>query len=233
MNLSLNKHEDLEFKNNIAEISSISLECLYDVVSNKTTGNFLITGEYRSHEISLNKDNFEFKVPFEIELDNNVISSSVLVNIDDFTYDISGNSLSINIDYTVTGEVSGEETLFEERESFEKFLDEHEVDVIDLNEEKEEEIREEIIPEIESIEEPTSIEVVPEEDEREIKEAIMESVEISENTYITYHVHVVNDTDTIDTISKKYNVSIQNIKEYNEFDELTTGMKLVIPCINE
>lgn len=231
MNKTLNKHEELKFKNNIAEISSISLECLYDVSDVSIEGNFVITGEYRSHEISLNKDNFEFKVPFSEETPNNIVTSSVLVNIDDFTYDISGDSLEINIDYNIKASEKEQEEVFEEREAFEKFLDEHEVDVVDLQEEeKTEEIIEQEEEEIPlEIEEP----IILEDDDRNVEETIINSVDTSENTYITYHIHVVNDTDTLDSIAKKYNITIDTIREYNDSQDLKTGMKLVIPSINE
>lgn len=57
--IKLNK--SLEFSNNIAEITSISLECNYEANPDKAIGDFLVEGSYRSHEVSLNQENFSLK----------------------------------------------------------------------------------------------------------------------------------------------------------------------------
>ena len=64
-----NKHieKELLFKNNIKDITSISLDRNYKVEGNKIVGNFIIDGEYKIHEVSINKEKFNFKIPFDYE----------------------------------------------------------------------------------------------------------------------------------------------------------------------
>ena len=86
--------------NNIHEILSISLEHnLKKNTNNFITGEFVISGDYRMTVISVNTENFEFKLPFDIELDEKYIIDNAVIDIDDFYYEIlNSNTLVINID---------------------------------------------------------------------------------------------------------------------------------------
>ena len=50
-----------------------------------------------------------------------------------------------------------------------------------------------------------------------------------EEEYVLYHVHTVTMNDTIESITKKYNITVAELKEYNTFDNLELNMKLIIP----
>ena len=54
-----------------------------------------------------------------------------------------------------------------------------------------------------------------------------------ENTYITYHIHVCDESDTLEYLANKYKISIDIIKDYNSIDNISAGMKLIIPCQDE
>ena len=60
------------------------------------------------------------------------------------------------------------------------------------------------------------------------KETIVNSINADE-VFIKYHVHTVINTDTIESILAKYNVSLCDLKKYNTFDTLELDMKLIIP----
>lgn len=49
--------------------------------------------------------------------------------------------------------------------------------------------------------------------------------------YVTYYVHIVRENDNIDSICAKYAVSIEEIKEYNNIDQITLGTKIIVPYI--
>ena len=81
------KH-DLFFKENIDEITSISLEhTLKSDSNNQISGEFIITGEYKITKQSINVDKFEFNVPFFITVDEKYDTSDVVVDIEDFYYE--------------------------------------------------------------------------------------------------------------------------------------------------
>ena len=73
----VNFNGELEFRNNIFEISSISLESEYEVCPDKISGVFLVSGSYRGHEISLNQETFNKKLPFEYVFKDKMVEDTV------------------------------------------------------------------------------------------------------------------------------------------------------------
>ncbi len=239
-----------EFKTNIAEITSISLECIYEIEEETIDGTFLVEGNYRTHELSINQEPFSFKLPFEYRFLNRIKENTEKVNVLDFTYSTSGNTLEVEIEYEVEGEEVEEE--FTTQEDFDRFLTEHEVEIVDLNEEEIEEVEPEIISDLEETDEVAAIEeTLKSEEERgditintsanigAFKEAeahvgedantVIDKLEKREDEYITYHVYVVSEYDTLESISSKFKIEKEIIKNYNSFDNLNPGMKLIIP----
>ena len=67
-------------------------------------------------EGSINREKFEFKLPFDIALDSRYNLDSIIIDIDNFYYEIINNeSLQVNIDVYVEGEKIIEEPLKEEK----------------------------------------------------------------------------------------------------------------------
>ena len=61
--------KDIEFDTNVAEINSISLEHTLKLKEeNLVSGEFIVSGTYKMTDTSLNTDNFEYKIPFDISL---------------------------------------------------------------------------------------------------------------------------------------------------------------------
>ena len=126
-----NKHieKELLFKNNVKDITSISLDSNYNIEESKVVGEFLIDGEYKIHELSINKEKFNFKIPFEYELERNINKDSVKVEITDFTYDYKKDELIVNIDYMICGDK--EDIIeFETQELLDEYLRDREVDIV-------------------------------------------------------------------------------------------------------
>lgn len=237
----INFTDDIEFRNNIYEISSISLEREYVASENDVNGTFIITGSYRGHEISLNQESFTKKIPFSYHFEEPMDKETVTMEVDDFTYEIDQNKLCVEIEY----EIEGDKMVFDDEREFDKFLENHEVEIVDFKDETKEEKEEEEKPIIEEkieeenfdICEPEKEEVKQNED-REVKEVkvdteIMDTLNGGENTYITYHIHVCDESDTLEYIANKYKISIDVIKDYNSIDNISVGMKLIIPCQDE
>jgi hypothetical protein len=75
------------------------------------------------------------------------------------------------------------------------------------------------------------VEIIPEREET-IDNNVINSV-MFDDDYITYHVHVIKDDETIETISQKYNCDVNSILKLNQNIEVTKGNKLIIPICNE
>ena len=98
--------KDLLFKTKVSEITSISLEHSIAIKnSEKISGEFHITGDYKMTEASINRENFNFKIPFDIELESKYIPSTLTIDIDNFYYEVVNNeALQVNIDLYIEGE---------------------------------------------------------------------------------------------------------------------------------
>ncbi len=206
MNFVIPFTKDVKFKTNIAKILSISLEHDYTASQEEILGNFTISGEYKTHEVSVNKETFQYVLPFSVDMSCKIDTDSVSFEVEDFTYEVVDNdTLRVNIEYSVKAdEVREEEPLFKE-------VDEEELDNIldELDEEKEREISE------------------------PVKETVLSNINDSDEVYVTYHIYEMKETDTIEAICTKYNVTDTALGTYNDLSTVTLGDKVIIPDINE
>ena len=72
-----------------------------------------------------------------------------------------------------------------------------------------------------------------EERESDITNKIETGLFDKEEKYITYKVHIVRNTETIDEITAKYNVSKEELEKYNDLNNIVLGTKIIIPISNE
>ena len=69
---------------------------------------------------------------------------------------------------------------------------------------------------------------IPSEDNKIDENMLINSIN-EEDEYVLYHIHTVGISDSIESITKKYNISVNTLKEYNSFENLELNMKLIIP----
>lgn len=90
--------KELTFKTEVAEITSISLEnTLKKASSNFITGDFIISGEYKIIPNSVNTEKFSFELPFDINIDTKYKTDDLVIDIDDFYYELNDNKMVVNI----------------------------------------------------------------------------------------------------------------------------------------
>ena len=65
------------------------------------------------------------------------------------------------------------------------------------------------------------------------EDTIINSVNDASDEYATYHIHMVSDGESVETICTMYNSSLNILSEYNDLSNLTPGDKLVIPDKDE
>lgn len=252
-----NKHieKELLFKNNVKDITSISLDSNYKVEGQKVVGNFIIEGEYKIHEVSINKEKFDFKIPFSYELNNDIDTKTIKVDITNFIYDYKKDELIVNIDYEITGDKKSI-LLFDDEESLDEFLSKREVEVIDIRdtskeenkkEEKDENKDRKSIDKIEekeiidskkelsledTREEPNNdnINFIEEEDRDKIEtDSIINSINNNNDNFVTYKIYKIHENETLESIVIKYHTTIDDLKEYNDLNNLNIGDKIIIP----
>ena len=188
--------KEITFDNKISEITSISLEENYNCTNDTIDGEFKIFGDYKSHELSVNKESFEYKLPFSVDLTENIKVDTINFEITDFSYDIlNDNILKVNIEFKIEAE----------KEEVEEIDIDEALEVLEDNDEN-------II------------------DERNIKEenTIIDSVNEKDTEFTTYHIHIVKEAETIESICALYNTTTSILEEYNDLTEFKVGTKLIV-----
>ena len=242
MKKNLKIERELLFKNNIKEITSISLDSDYKINNSVIEGNFIIEGDYKIHEVSINREKFNFKIPFKLELDKDIDEETIKLEIINFEYDYRKDELLVNIEYNVTGDRK-DIFVFEDKESLDEFMKNKEVEVISdrielleevVNESNElnEEIKKDnpkLKPEV--IEENNKIEEIRNDDKKEIiaSDEIINKIDKPKDNFITYQVYKIKENDTLESIVLKYKTTIDELKEYNDLTNVSINDKIIIP----
>ena len=209
--------KDIDFEKKVSEITSISLEHQTKVEDGLLKGNFIVSGDFKSHEVSINKEPFSYILPFEIDLADDVDENTIEFMIEDFTYEIVDNSiLRVKIDFNVIASLKEKEETEEEEPLFQDaktaFLE-----TDDLEEERE--AKEE--------EKDTSKEMI------ETEDTIIKNIKSDEDEYATYHIHMVSDGESIETICTMYNSNLNILQDYNDLSNIAPKDKLIIPESHE
>lgn len=184
-----NKHieKELLFKNNIKDITSISLDSDYKIENSSLVGNFIISGEYKIHEVSINREKFNFKIPFNIEIDKDIDKKTIKLEITNFVYDYKQDELIVNIDYEILGDRESV-LLFDDEESLDEFLNKREVEVIDTR-----------LDEIKNTTERKSIDKI---EEKELDTNIKNKIELNDSQNNTR----LDNNDNLDDLENKIDI---------------------------
>jgi len=236
----------IDFKTNISEITKMSLEHEFNVNDGVVLGNFYVSGEYRVHEVSINTEPFNYTLPFTVELRDDIKEDTLEFNIEDFYYDILDKKLKINVEYSLQAE--RKEDLFErvdesKLDSELSFID----NFLDEEEQNKDEVKDEIVLELpkEKCEDnsfkedskPSKVEVANEKDSdrisKEEEKTIMDTIKSSDDTFVTYHIHILKESETIENVCAMYGVANGLVSEYNNLEGLTVGDKILIPKVDE
>ena len=213
MNLIIPFEKVVKFDTPVSEISSISLE--HEITKNEkeVLGNFIIKGTYKEYELSLNKKDFSFTLPFSVEIASNIDINTLDFTVDNFTYDLKEKDLTVKIDYIVKADEKKEEPTFEKTDRL--------PEPIDLIDERNDAI------ELETKENPKT--------DDKINDNMITTVTgiNAENDYISYHIHIVKETEDIDSICKKYNISKEELLNINGITDININDKLLVPITNE
>ena len=213
----------LEFPSMVGEITSISLEHTLEFKSpTLIEGAFLISGTYKLTEASCIEDNFNFKVPTEIMLTENIDVTTGKITIDDFFYEIEDEeNLVCHIDVLVEGL---EEILIEEPplEEVERQVEEIRECDGDINKEIE-------IPHQKEKEEKTEPPVEELREEIEEEQSLFSNLKDDEDTFTTYSIYIIRQDETIQTVLDKYKITKEELEEYNDLSNITEGSKIIIP----
>lgn len=206
----------IEFNTSVDEITSISLDKKVKEINNGIiSGVFDLYLEYKENDISVNVLKYSSSIPFDIDIDDKYDLKDVIIDIDDFYYEIDDNSICLHIDVLIDNLTLAIE----------------EIDIIKKNEKEIEEIKEDNL-EDRNIEESLEIEDLFKEIEdtkKDVSVPIFETFDETKETFVTYNVHIVRDNDNIESICLKYGVTKEELSYYNDISMIKLGDKLIVP----
>ncbi len=198
---------EILFKTMIGELTDISVE--HDIKFmdiNQLEGNFNIAGSYKMTEASQIEENFTHTIPVSILMEDKYDCSNATLAISDFYYEIINEEiLKVHIDLVI-----------DKLEEKEVIVMEEKVEILD-------------VPEVIELKE----EVLSKEESRDTMEigSVFNNLGEGEETYSTYYVYIVRENDTIDTVIDKYNVTKEELMNYNNLEEFKLGSKIVVPTM--
>lgn len=247
--------KDIKFNTKLSEITSISLEHDLKLEDLSVAGEFIIKGNYKINDISINKEEFNFKVPVYITLDEKYDSSKVAIDIDNFFYEIINDEvLRVHIDVSLDNlEIIKEDIkpiIEEVNKKKEEIIMPDDLKIKDdeklvenLRSDDKKEVKKEVVEETVKKEEKKEKEVKKEErvkeektkksQKEEIENAIKSNFLSEEEMFVTYKVHIIRENETVEDIVKKYETTKEELELYNDLSNVVLGTKLLIPCKNE
>lgn len=107
--------KEINFKTMIFKITSISLEHTLRVSEkNLISGYFIVDGTYKMTQASQIDEEFSYKIPVDIELNDRYDTKNITIDIDDFTYEVVDEErLNLNISVCLDNLIEKEELISE------------------------------------------------------------------------------------------------------------------------
>lgn len=245
-------NKEIKFKTMLSKITSISLEHTLNVDNdNYIKGDFIVSGTYKLTQASQIDEDFSYKIPIEIQIDEKYNVDNVILDIDDFTYEIiDEDTLNVNICLCIDN--------LEEKNIYLESIEEDEIESVRFDEEpndlfldttEEQDLSipindskidgnindQEIVTnnynniDINFKNEKNNINEESNNDS-EMVSSLFASFKDNTETFKTYSVYVVKEEDTIDSILNKYGIDKEMLEEYNDISSMNIGSKLIIPC---
>ena len=264
----------ISFRTMIAEITDIEVNHTLALNENhEVVGDILVDGKYKMTDARQIEEEFHYKLPFTIDIDERYNLDNLEIIISDFYFEIiNEEDLKINVEIEMDGIEENKLPKLEEKgnsleevsevlDTEEDFVRNKEDDIlipVEIEEKKEklevpqnnplhklsEEIKKDILTE-----DIPLVEVTKQEAKKEIKKettsvkqekdnntsstnmsSIFSSLASSEETFSTYYVYMVRETDTIESIIDKYQTTKEELQNYNDLTNVKVGSKLIIPC---
>lgn len=222
--------KDITFKTKIGELTAISLDNDLTLKGEDLiVGNFYISGNYKMHEGSITEEEYSYKIPCEIAISDEYDTYDATIDIDDFYYEIINDEiLRVNITVILDNLEKKEEFLKKETRS-------EEIEVL-TDESKEETEKKVFEDEINlSVDNEFKEEILEKSNNDRITSfyETKEKVKKQTDTFLTYKVYIFKEADTIESILEKYNITKEDLSDYNNLEEIKAGSKLVIPSSND
>lgn len=225
MNQKIEFKKDCMLKTYVSSITDISLTHDYKILDDTIEGYFDVTGSYKVTMSSVETESFMFTIPFTIALSSLIDKDTIDLKLSDFNYSVEKDVLHLKMFLDMD---------YQEIEIKEEVEDSEEIDNM-INDLMDKESTTDIKSPSEFHNEVMLDNVIDSKEEVSTKEKVSEKNfntifnEVKENNFSKYKVYIMRSEDTLESILVKYNVTMDEIKEYNDIDNINIGSKIVIP----
>lgn len=225
MNQKIEFKKDCMLKTYVSSITDISLTHDYKILDDTIEGYFDVTGSYKVTMSSVETEEFMFTIPFTIALSSLIDKDTIDLKLSDFNYSVEKDVLHLKMFLDMD---------YQEIEIKEDTEDNEEIDNM-INDLMDKESTTNIKSPSEFHNEVMLDNVIDSKEEVSTKEKVSEKNfntifnEVKENNFSKYKVYIMRSEDTLESILVKYNVTMDEIKEYNDIDNINIGSKIVIP----
>lgn len=225
MNQKIEFKKDCMLKTYVSSITDISLTHDYKILDDTIEGYFDVTGSYKVTMSSVETESFMFTIPFTIALSSLIDKDTIDLKLSDFNYSVEKDVLHLKMFLDMD---------YQEIEIKEDTEDNEEIDNM-INDLMDKESTTDIKSPSEFHNEVMLDNVIDSKEEVSTKEKVSEKNfntifnEVKESNFSKYKVYIMRSEDTLESILVKYNVTMEEIKEYNDIDNINIGSKIVIP----
>lgn len=225
MNQKIEFKKDCMLKTYVSSITDISLTHDYKILDDTIEGYFDVTGSYKVTMSSVETEEFMFTIPFTIALSSLIDKDTIDLKLSDFNYSVEKDVLHLKMFLDMD---------YQEIEIKEDIEDNEEIDNM-INDLMDKESTTDIKSPSEFHNEVMLDNVIDSKEEVSTKEKVSEKNfntifnEVKESNFSKYKVYIMRSEDTLESILVKYNVTMDEIKEYNDIDNINIGSKIVIP----
>lgn len=225
MNQKIEFKKDCMLKTYVSSITDISLTHDYKILDDTIEGYFDVTGSYKVTMSSVETEDFMFTIPFTIALSSLIDKDTIDLKLSDFNYSVEKDVLHLKMFLDMD---------YQEIEIKEDIKDNEEIDNM-INDLMDKESTTNIKSPSEFHNEVMLDNVIDSKEEVSTKENVSEKNfntifnEVKESNFSKYKVYIMRSEDTLESILVKYNVTMDEIKEYNDIDNINIGSKIVIP----
>lgn len=225
MNQKIEFKKDCMLKTYVSSITDISLTHNYKILDDTIEGYFDVTGSYKVTMSSVETESFMFTIPFTIALSSLIDKDTIDLKLSDFNYSVEKDVLHLKMFLDMD---------YQEIEIKEDTEDNEEIDNM-INDLMDKESTTNIKSPSEFHNEVMLDNVIDSKEEVSSKENVSEKNfntifnEVKESNFSKYKVYIMRSEDTLESILVKYNVTMDEIKEYNDIDNINIGSKIVIP----
>lgn len=225
MNQKIEFKKDCMLKTYVSSITDISLTHDYKILDDTIEGYFDVTGSYKVTMSSVETEDFMFTIPFTIALSSLIDKDTIDLKLSDFNYSVEKDVLHLKMFLDMD---------YQEIEIKEDTKDNEEIDNM-INDLMDKESTTDIKSPSEFHNEVMLDNVLDSKEEVSTKEKVSEKNfntifnEVKESNFSKYKVYIMRSEDTLESILVKYNVTMDEIKEYNDIDNINIGSKIVIP----